>query len=212
MSYLTKLADSYGTDKGTSAGDRHGFTDFYHEHLKEIRETAEKVFEIGIQGGQSIHMWLEYFPTANIFGMDNRLFGSIKNDRYFSFSGDQSNRESLNNFILKYGINFDMIIDDGGHHMNQQQISFGFLFPYVKEKGFYIIEDLHTSIFSSSAKFGAKEDNKTLHLLEDLKEKGSFKSPFLTKEEIKYIEDNVSRVEIYYSSDKSSITSVIYKK
>ena len=39
----------------------------------------------------------------------------------------------------------DVIIDDGGHTMNQQKTSFKVLFPYLKSDGVYIIEDLHTS-------------------------------------------------------------------
>jgi hypothetical protein len=40
---------------------------------------------------------------------------------------------------------FDIIIDDGGHTMNQQQISFVMLLPLVRSGGLYVIEDLETS-------------------------------------------------------------------
>jgi len=38
----------------------------------------------------------------------------------------------------------DIIIDDGGHTMNQIKTSFLELFDHVKEDGVYAIEDLHT--------------------------------------------------------------------
>lgn len=40
---------------------------------------------------------------------------------------------------------FDIIIDDGGHTMNQQKTSFITLLPLVRSGGLYVIEDLETS-------------------------------------------------------------------
>jgi hypothetical protein len=40
---------------------------------------------------------------------------------------------------------FDIIIDDGGHTMNQQRISFMTLLSLVRSGGLYVIEDLETS-------------------------------------------------------------------
>jgi hypothetical protein len=40
---------------------------------------------------------------------------------------------------------FDIIIDDGGHTMNQQKVSIDTLIAAVPPGGFYVIEDLETS-------------------------------------------------------------------
>jgi len=40
---------------------------------------------------------------------------------------------------------FDIIIDDGGHTMNQQKTSFLNLLSLVRPGGIYVIEDLETS-------------------------------------------------------------------
>jgi hypothetical protein len=47
----------------------------------------------------------------------------------------------LQDLINKTGGDFDLIIDDGCHNTIAQQTTFGFLFPYVKNGGYYIIED-----------------------------------------------------------------------
>ena len=60
---------------------------------------------------------------------------------------DQDDPEQLNAIMQKTGGNFDVIIDDGGHTMSQQITSFTTLFPHVKSRGVYIIEDLHTSYY-----------------------------------------------------------------
>lgn len=43
---------------------------------------------------------------------------------------------------------FDVIIDDGGHTMNQQKTSIAMLLPLVRSGGIYVIEDLETSYMS----------------------------------------------------------------
>jgi len=39
----------------------------------------------------------------------------------------------------------DILIDDGGHEMNQQITSFNYLFPHMRVGGLYFLEDLETS-------------------------------------------------------------------
>ena len=43
---------------------------------------------------------------------------------------------------------FDIIIDDGGHTMEQQIISIETLFPLLSDGGVYLVEDTHTSYWS----------------------------------------------------------------
>jgi hypothetical protein len=46
--------------------------------------------------------------------------------------------------VAKQIPNPDIIIDDGGHAMTQLITSFEVLYPYLKEGGLYLLEDLHT--------------------------------------------------------------------
>jgi hypothetical protein len=54
----------------------------------------------------------------------------------------------LQKFIDETGGNFDIVIDDGGHTMNQQRVSLEKLWQIVKPGGYYFIEDLQTSFMA----------------------------------------------------------------
>jgi hypothetical protein len=66
----------------------------------------------------------------------------------------------------------------------------------------YVIEDLGWQPFV--------EVPNTLEVLQRFADTGSFESPFLTEAEARYLQDTVSRVEIYKPND--SELAVIYKK
>tara|TARA_R110000851_G_scaffold271489_1_gene424143 strand:+ start:229 stop:933 length:705 start_codon:yes stop_codon:yes gene_type:complete len=136
-----------------------GYTQHYDQLLSDVTNDFTKVLEIGVETGRSHRMWLEYFPNATIYGMDvfdesdrsgyveefNRLQdGNPYLDRSVMFEGDQSNVEDLNRFKSEHGGDFDMIIDDGGHTMEQMQTSLNHLWDSLKSGGVYVIEDLHS--------------------------------------------------------------------
>ena len=131
-----------------------GYTQHYDQLLSEVRNDFTKVLEIGVETGRSHRLWLEYFPNAKIYGYDIFEYGYDELqrlqkdnpflDRSVMFKGDQSNVEDLNRFKLEHGGDFNMIIDDGGHTMEQMQTSLNHLWDSVKPGGIYVIEDLHS--------------------------------------------------------------------
>lgn len=60
-------------------------------------------------------------------------------------TGDQGDPNFLQNFIGSYGTDFDIIIDDGGHTMQQQMLSLQILWQAIAPGGLYFCEDLETS-------------------------------------------------------------------
>lgn len=140
---LCEIAKKYKTDKV-----QHCYTILYDNLFHQKRNDKLKILEIGVYLGNSIKMWADYFPNATILGIDNgeicpsSVMEGIKTDRIYTEYCDQSNREDLQRIINKYGSDFDIIIDDGSHYQKHQQVSWGFLFPHLKSKGIYIIEDL----------------------------------------------------------------------
>ena len=108
-----------------------------------------------------------------------------------------------------------MLLDDGGHSMEQQQVSLGFLFKHVRYGGYYVIEDVHTSLMTG-AKHGYGIDpggkNTTLKMLNGFIAGGKFESAYMTQEEIKYLDDNVKSAALVSGNQGRSIACILKKK
>jgi len=209
MDKLTELANKYASDKGTIApttghhGPRLNFTPKYNLHFESISKDKLNILEIGIGSGPSLKMWYEYFPNATIHAIDINNQEQHNNDRVTTYICDQSNREDLKKVMDKVG-QVDIIIDDGSHVINHQQISLGFLFEYVKKGGQYWIEDLHTSdksVWQGKDLYGYdmsfNEGESTVEVLESYLNKQVFNSPFLTEKENNYLTHNIKSMVIY---------------
>ena len=91
-------------------------------------------------------MWERYFTNGELHFIDNDpSIITYHSDRSHYHFLDQGDRGALVEFAAAVGSDFDIIIDDGGHRINQQMISFQILFPHLKAGGLYIIEDIFTS-------------------------------------------------------------------
>jgi hypothetical protein len=205
---LTSLADKYKTDKGSS---NHRYSDVYEYFFFPVKNQVKKVFEIGVFRGASMKMFQDYFPDADIYGIDIYDVSSLNSDRIHTFIANQSKRDQLQKCIAAFGSDFDVIVDDGGHAMDQQQISFGFLFPYVKSGGYYIIEDLHTSLLEG---YGVRNDggNSTLTMVDQYIRTGKIESDYLTTEEKKYLNRNLLYCNLLSRNAGKSITGIFKKK
>ena len=134
----------------------------YKRHFSELADGSLRLLEIGVQDGSSIAYWKSEYPKWDVWGMDIDPHCA----GHQIVIGDQTNVSLLESFEP-----FDIIIDDGGHTMNQQVVSFETLFPKMKSGGVYVIEDLHTSFwpkfFDSEMRFldYAKSLTETIHNL-----------------------------------------------
>jgi hypothetical protein len=145
MTPLCNLATQYGTNKVDM-----GYTPFYYELLKDKR--VRRVLEVGIGGpglsggaskhGASLYMWRNFFPSANIYGLD------VDRKLLFAANGiltawaDVNNPQSLIDAALYFGGDFDMIVDDAVHLPAQQLGTAVTLLPFLSKDGIYIIEDV----------------------------------------------------------------------
>jgi cephalosporin hydroxylase len=144
----------------------------YDQILLEYRNKNINVLEIGVLDGGSLELWHRYFgPNALIVGIDNHF---QPNSKGLSFDnpmiqfrkGDQQDTIFLSEIVKEFE-GFDIIIDDGSHISKQIIASFKTLYPIVSKNGIYIIEDTHTSYWSSHGG-GLKLPNTTIEFFKEL--------------------------------------------
>ena len=153
---LTTLANKYGSDKGTQRGaPPHKYTYLYDLILDRYRNFDVNVLELGLAVGgpevggpvdrrvdlPSVQMWLEYFPSAHVYGFDISDFSHMKQSRFTFVRGDSGSEEDIER-LANTTSGFDVVIDDGSHASYHQQLAFKHLFPKLRPGGTYIIEDL----------------------------------------------------------------------
>ena len=148
MTPLCELARKYGTDKGGEhliAGDTcHQYTPAYHAMFWDRRDRVKNVLEIGVNYGCSLRMWRDYFPKAQIYGIDSNESCLFADDRIMCFAADQFNERDLKSVVEAVGrIKFDFICDDGSHEPAHQIFSAQVLLPYLARDGYYVIEDIY---------------------------------------------------------------------
>lgn len=122
------------------------YFEIYDRHFAKYRGKAPLVMEIGVFHGGSVQMWKDYFgKEATIIGVDidpsTKIF---EEDQIHIEIGSQSDREFLRQLKQKYP-RIDVLIDDGGHTMEQQITTLEEMFGHLSDDGVYLCEDLHTS-------------------------------------------------------------------
>lgn len=153
MSQLEELFTKYGTDKGIW-----GYTPAYETHLKHRRNTIRNVLEIGICGfrdipnnvvGASLFAWKDYFPNAEIFGIDNdSRFVFHDQYRIHTALADAYDTASLTDALdgfdghhLDQDHQYDFICDDAVHDPPPQLQLVRSLWPLLAAGGIYAIEE-----------------------------------------------------------------------
>lgn len=121
------------------------YFEIYDRHFNSYRNKEITILEIGVFQGGSLQMWKNYFgPKAKIYGIDiDPKCKEYEEENIKIFIGSQSDKNFLADLKTKIP-KVDILIDDGGHTMNQINTSFLELFDHVKEDGIYAVEDLHT--------------------------------------------------------------------
>jgi len=111
-------------------------------------------------------MWDQYFPRARVVGLDIVDKKSLNLPSVETYVCDAEDSTSLE-FVLKTNGLFpiDIFVDDGGHTMQQQQVTLKTVLPHMREGGIYILEDLHTSYFPSKMQFNPFNTTTTLDIL-----------------------------------------------
>lgn len=171
MKTLKEIYEKYtGLDGWGDKGTAHTYIDEYETLLKDYRNNSV-VLEIGIAYGHSCEMWCDYFIDSTIVGADITNHGIDSNTvRYKTVFANASSKD-----ILPYLENytFDVIIDDGSHHLDDQLNSYNILKHKLSPNGIYIIEDV-ANIDQSRQKFESLDDSKMISIIDNRHKKGRY--------------------------------------
>lgn len=162
---LADLFTEHGSDKDWTGPDAspwpwppHNYAPVYELLLASRRMHAQIVVECGIgtdredvasnmsrfgAPGASLRAWRDYFPHAEIFGLDIDDRVLFSEDRIHTYKVDQTDRDSIDRFLLESSMkSIDVVIDDGLHEYRAGRTLFAALFPIVRSGGIYVIEDV----------------------------------------------------------------------
>lgn len=135
---------------------RHYF-EIYERHLHKFVGEPCTYLEIGVRDGGSLQLFQDYLGAgARVIGIDiDPACSALREEGRDIRIGDQADPEFLGKLAKECGP-FDVVIDDGCHIADAQIISFLTLFPWLKEGGVYVVEDLHTSFWRGfqSSRYG----------------------------------------------------------
>ena len=154
---LGGLFQKYGSDK-----DRNGYTPVYHSLFKNLCDKEIVFMEIGIgtmiegapssmvgyalpnyKPGGSLRAWRDYFPNAQIHGIDIQPDTQFTEDRIHTHLCNSVDGKACRDLFRRIPKDIDIIIDDGAHWDEYQLKTFYNFFNLVKKGGFYIIEDIY---------------------------------------------------------------------
>jgi hypothetical protein len=160
---LFEIGKKYPTNKNIS-----GFVHIYESYFNSLKEKKINILEIGVDNGDSLRLWRDYFPNANICGIDI-LKKDFKINNVEIMCGDQSDENFLSTIVDKYK-KFDIIIDDGSHISKHIIQSFTYLFDYLNNNGIYVVEDLQTSYFPryGGNRLNLKNNKTSMNFLKSL--------------------------------------------
>jgi len=135
---LSDIGAACGTDKGTI----HSYLDHYEMLLGDRRGSPLKILEFGIENGASLKMWAEFFPKAEVHGVDlvlDNVSEEVRKNPRISLHLLNTLSKSTMGF---HDSQFDVIIDDGSHVPEDQIITFHYFWRCLKPGGMYFIEDV----------------------------------------------------------------------
>ncbi len=140
---LESIGQKMETDKASA---NHNYLDKYEFLLAPMRDKAFTLLELGVFLGASERMWQEYFPHAQIIGVD--IAENCRN-----FADERINiliRDLSDETVLKElaEIHPRIIVDDASHLWSHQIKALFSLFSSLPSGGIYILEDMETSFFS----------------------------------------------------------------
>ena len=105
----------------------------------EDRGEVKLVMEVGVADGSCLLAWRDIFPNATIVGMDIHHSDKAHGDRIEFHIGDQRSKTDCERATA--GRQFDMILEDATHKLDNTLLTLFWLWPFVKPGGIYVVEE-----------------------------------------------------------------------
>jgi trans-aconitate methyltransferase len=133
---LDDLGIKHNTDKSSKV---HDYLGHYEHHLAPLRPGDGVVLcEVGVLEGDSVRMWAEWLPQAQVIGVDIDL-RQVRN-----VSALPGNVRLVQSGITDWQAppeSFDVLIDDGSHLDWQVADVMVRFWPALRPGGFLVVED-----------------------------------------------------------------------
>lgn len=183
------------TEKNLIQG--HYYHSFYERYFLKKKEENLNVLELGSFKGNAAAALFFYFRNARIFSGD--IFPDLfryKSKRIKNFYIDTSSQIQITQKLLENDINYDFVIEDAGHYLKDQIISLFMLFPKLKSKGVFIIEELDFPDVRND--MNIQNERPTLkEILNLIQNNIDFTSKYITTRQKKYFIDNFKEISIF---------------
>jgi cephalosporin hydroxylase len=108
------------------------YFEVYEKTFSAYKNKPITFLEIGVQNGGSLQMWREFFgPEAKIIGVDiDPQCKSLEAEGFEIWIGNQADPNFWAEFKVK-NPKIDLVLDDGGHTMEQQIVTFKSMFVKI---------------------------------------------------------------------------------
>ncbi|MHB1953271.1 MAG: class I SAM-dependent methyltransferase [Sulfobacillus sp.] len=139
---LEQLIDHSRTDKGSL----HSYLSSYEELMGGKRASVEAVLEIGIYLGGSLELWRDYFPRAEVTGVDivDGMWYFRSSERIVVRAGTNAYDPDLVRSMVVENRRFDLIVDDGPHSLESMLFLLRNYLYLLSPGGTLVIEDIQS--------------------------------------------------------------------
>ena len=176
-----------------SKGEGHNYIPYYEEHLPE---KVGSLLELGCYKSQSIRMWREVFPEADLFTIDLFQQHGMPDDinGLTCLKGDERDL----NLLAQCPNNLEVCIEDCSHNSEPQQISFLYLFTHkLKSGGLWVTEDTHCCLPENKSYWGNdidKFEDTILWAFKNYLKTGKMENKYFTNTSIELL---IDKIELY---------------
>jgi hypothetical protein len=175
----------------------HQYAFFYDKYFKDIKNNQLNILELGSFKGGAAAALSFFFKNSKIYSGD--LYPDIFNfysKRIINFKIDTSSEDSINKFVEKNNLNYDIVVEDAGHFLKDQIISLFLLFKTLKPKGTFVIEELDFP--DTRQDMNIYNEKPTLRqILNCVINKQDFFSKYINNSDKEYFLKNFDSIEIF---------------